>query len=95
MLAVSSCATSILATLLAYAASSGDLLLGGMLLLMYMLGYVVLLLFVVMVMDGLKFVMVLWEKSAWVNSTSGFLFVVGGTYAFFLWVVLYVIGMMI
>lgn len=81
-LAASPCATPILATLLAYAASSGDPLSGGTLLLTYTSGYVAPLLFAATATDGLKSVMALREKSQWVNPTSGFLLVAGGTYAF-------------
>ena len=81
-LAASPCATPILATLLAYAASSGDPVSGGTLLLTYTSGYVAPLLFAATATDGLKSVMALREKSQWVNPTSGFLLVAGGTYAF-------------
>lgn len=81
-LAASPCATPILATLLAYAASSGDPASGSALLLTYTSGYVAPLLFAATATDGLKNVMALREKSAWVNPTSGFLLVAGGTYAF-------------
>ncbi|CEG01430.1 Cytochrome c assembly protein, transmembrane domain [Ostreococcus tauri] len=81
-LAASPCATPILATLLAYAASSGDPVSGGALLLTYTSGYVSPLLFAATATDGLKSVMSLREKSAWVNPTSGFLLIAGGTYAF-------------
>ena len=45
-------------------------------------GYVAPLLFAATATDGLKSVMALREKSQWVNPTSGFLLVAGGTYAF-------------
>ena len=94
-LAASPCATPILATLLAYAASSGDPLSGGTLLLTYTSGYVAPLLFAATATDGLKSVMALREKSAWVNPTSGFLLVAGGTYAFLSRVVPHATGMTI
>lgn len=81
-LAASPCATPVLATLLAYAATSGDPVSGGALLLTYTSGYVSPLLFAATATDGLKSVMALREKSAWVNPTSGFLLIAGGTFAF-------------
>jgi cytochrome c-type biogenesis protein len=92
-LAASPCATPILATLLAYAASSGDPASGGALLLTYTSGYVAPLLFAATATDGLKSVMALREKSGWVNPTSGFLLVAGGTYAFLSRVVPHATGM--
>ena len=59
-----------------------DPLSGGTLLLTYTSGYVAPLLFAATATDGLKSVMALREKSQWVNPTSGFLLVAGGTYAF-------------
>jgi len=81
-LAASPCATPILATLLAYCASTGDVASGGALLLTYTSGYVTPLLVAAYATDGLKTIMSLRERSAWVNPTSGFLLVAGGTYAF-------------
>eukprot|EP00898_Chlorokybus_atmophyticus_P008815 jgi/Chlat1/8935/Chrsp94S08247 len=79
-LAASPCSTPVLATLLAYVASSGDPLLGGALLLAYTSGYVAPLLVAATFTGALKQLLSLRQFSAWVTPASGALLVAGGIF---------------
>ncbi|KAK9790105.1 hypothetical protein WJX73_005907 [Symbiochloris irregularis] len=79
-LAASPCSTPVLATLLAYVASKGELLQGGTLLLSYTCGYVMPLLVAATFAGALTRVMAFRQWSAWVTPASGVLLLVGGTY---------------
>eukprot|EP00884_Botryococcus_braunii_P000469 jgi/Botrbrau1/10422/Bobra.0133s0029.1 len=81
-LAASPCSTPVLATLLAYVASTKDPLSGGALLLSYTSGYVVPLLLAATVTGAMKQVLELRQWSAWVTPVSGFLLLSGGVYGF-------------
>ncbi|CAL8460682.1 g213 [Coccomyxa elongata] len=79
-LAASPCSTPVLATLLAYVATSEDPFLGGGLLLAYTSGYVVPLLMAATFAGSLKQVLAMRQWSAWITPASGVLLLSGGTY---------------
>jgi len=81
-LAASPCSTPVLASLLAYVASSQDPLVGGSLLLAYTTGYVAPLLVAASFAGALQQLMSLRKYSAWINPTSGALLLGGGLYSF-------------
>jgi len=80
-LAASPCATPVLATLLAYTATTGDPLTGGALLLTYTSGYCVPLLAAASATGALTRVLALREYSTWVTPASGVLLVGGGVFS--------------
>ena len=80
-LAASPCATPVLASLLSYVASSRDPVGGGAVLLAYSGGYVVPLLLAGTAAGTLKQLLEFRKYSAWVTPASGFILVMGGTYA--------------
>lgn len=77
----SPCATPVLASLLAYVASTGDAFLGGGLLLVYTLGFVSPLVVAAAFTGTLKRMLALRQYARWVNPASGALLLAGGTYA--------------
>lgn len=81
-LAASPCSTPVLASLLAYVASSQDPLVGGSLLLAYTTGYVAPLLLAASFAGALQQLMSMRKYSAWINPTSGALLLGGGLYSF-------------
>lgn len=81
-LAASPCSTPVLASLLAYVASSQDPLVGGSLLLAYTTGYVAPLLVAASFAGALQQLMSMRKYSAWINPTSGALLLGGGLYSF-------------
>lgn len=80
-LAASPCSTPVLASLLAYVASSQDALVGGGLLLAYTTGYVTPLLVAASFTGALKRILSFRQFSAWINPTSGALLLGGGIYS--------------
>ncbi|WP_267382812.1 cytochrome c biogenesis protein CcdA [Cyanobacterium sp. uoEpiScrs1] len=74
-LVASPCSTPVLATLLAWIASTQDLLLGGILLLFYTIGYVTPLIVVGIFTASLKRLLELRRWSVWINPVSGILLV--------------------
>eukprot|EP00252_Welwitschia_mirabilis_P006211 TRINITY_DN17010_c0_g1_i1.p1 TRINITY_DN17010_c0_g1~~TRINITY_DN17010_c0_g1_i1.p1 ORF type:complete len:365 (+),score=67.81 TRINITY_DN17010_c0_g1_i1:131-1225(+) len=81
-LAASPCSTPVLATLLAYVATSKDPFIGSSLLLTYTIGYVAPLLLAASFASALPSLLSLRKYSAWINSTSGALLLGGGLYTF-------------
>ncbi|KAK1391266.1 DsbD domain-containing protein [Heracleum sosnowskyi] len=88
-LAASPCSTPVLATLLAYLASSKirfmtpDLIIGGSLLLTYTTGYVVPLLLAASFSGALQSLLSFRKFSAWINPMSGALLLGGGIYTLY------------
>ncbi|YAI81691.1 MAG: cytochrome c biogenesis protein CcdA [cyanobacterium endosymbiont of Rhopalodia sterrenbergii] len=74
-LVVSPCSTPVLATLLAWVASTQDLLLGGLLLLFYTIGYVTPLIVAGTFTASLKKFLELRRWSIWINPVSGILLI--------------------
>jgi cytochrome c-type biogenesis protein len=72
-LVASPCSTPVLATLLAWVASSGDLILGGIFLLTYALGYVLPLIMAGTFTANIKQFLELRRWTSWINPLSGFL----------------------
>ncbi|KAL8128346.1 cytochrome c-type biogenesis ccda-like chloroplastic protein isoform X1 [Apium graveolens] len=79
-LAASPCSTPVLATLLAYVASSKDPIIGGSLLLTYTTGYVAPLLLAASFAGALQSLLSFRKFSAWINPMSGALLLGGGIY---------------
>uniref|UniRef100_A0A0C9S8I1 TSA: Wollemia nobilis Ref_Wollemi_Transcript_11160_1441 transcribed RNA sequence n=1 Tax=Wollemia nobilis TaxID=56998 RepID=A0A0C9S8I1_9CONI len=79
-LAASPCSTPVLATLLAYVATSKDPIVGGCLLLSYTTGYVAPLLLAASFAGSLQSLLSLRKYSTWVNSMSGAFLLGGGLY---------------
>ncbi|CAI5513361.1 unnamed protein product [Closterium sp. Naga37s-1] len=77
----SPCATPVLASLLAYVASTGDAVLGGALLLVYTLGFVSPLMLAAAFTGALKRLLALRQHALWINPASGALLLATGTYA--------------
>lgn len=74
-LVASPCSTSVLATLLAWVASTQNLLLGGILLLMYTIGYVTPLIVAGTFTASMKKLLELRRWSIWINPVSGILLI--------------------
>lgn len=81
-LAASPCSTPVLASLLAYVATSKDPVMGGCLLLTYTTGYVAPLLLAASFAGALQSLLSLRKYSTWVNSMSGAFLLGGGLYTF-------------
>ncbi|KAH9605080.1 hypothetical protein KSS87_008607 [Heliosperma pusillum] len=79
-LAASPCSTPVLATLLGYAASTKDPIIGGSLLLTYTTGYVAPLLVAASFAGALQSLLSFRKFSAWINPASGALLLGGGLY---------------
>ncbi|PIM98174.1 hypothetical protein CDL12_29345 [Handroanthus impetiginosus] len=79
-LAASPCSTPVLATLLAYVASTKDPVIGGSLLLTYTTGYVAPLLLAASFAGALQSLLSFRKFSAWINPMSGALLLGGGVY---------------
>ncbi|CAI5472344.1 unnamed protein product [Closterium sp. Yama58-4] len=77
----SPCATPVLASLLAYVATTGDAVLGGALLLVYTLGFVSPLMVAAAFTGALKRLLALRQHALWINPASGALLLASGTYA--------------
>ena len=80
-LVASPCSTPVLATLLAWVASSQDLVLGGGLLLAYTIGYVMPLILVGVFTGSLKKLLELRQWSSWINPVSGTLLIGFGAFS--------------
>jgi cytochrome c-type biogenesis protein len=80
-LIASPCSTPVLATLLAWVASSQDLLLGAGLLLAYTIGYVMPLILVGAFTGSLKKLLELRQWSSWINPVSGTLLIGFGAFS--------------
>jgi cytochrome c-type biogenesis protein len=80
-LVASPCSTPVLATLLAWVASTQDLWLGAVLLLSYTAGYVLPLILVGSFTASLKNILSLRRWSAWINPVSGFLLIGFGVFS--------------
>eukprot|EP00271_Cylindrocystis_brebissonii_P009107 TRINITY_DN23757_c0_g1_i1.p1 TRINITY_DN23757_c0_g1~~TRINITY_DN23757_c0_g1_i1.p1 ORF type:complete len:668 (-),score=83.59 TRINITY_DN23757_c0_g1_i1:116-2119(-) len=80
-LAASPCSTPVLASILAYVASTEDPVQGGVLLLSYTSGYVAPLLIAASFTGALKQILALRQYSRWINPTSGVLLLGGGVYS--------------
>ncbi|KAH7546510.1 cytochrome c-type biogenesis ccda-like chloroplastic protein isoform X2 [Ziziphus jujuba] len=81
-LAASPCSTPVLATLLAYVATSKDPIIGSSLLLTYTTGYVAPLLLAASFAGALQSLLSFRKFSAWINPVSGALLLGGGVYTF-------------
>ncbi|CAM8899452.1 unnamed protein product [Rhodiola kirilowii] len=81
-LAASPCSTPVLATLLAYVATSKDPIIGGSLLLTYTTGYVAPLLLAASFAGALQSLLSFRKFSSWINPMSGALLLGGGVYTF-------------
>ncbi|XP_062077933.1 cytochrome c-type biogenesis ccda-like chloroplastic protein [Humulus lupulus] len=81
-LAASPCSTPVLASLLAYVATSKDPIIGGSLLLTYTTGYVAPLLLAASFAGALQSLLSFRKFSAWINPVSGALLLGGGVYTF-------------
>lgn len=81
-LAASPCSTPVLASLLAYVATSKDPVIGGCLLLTYTTGYVAPLLVAASFAGAMQSLLSLRKYSTWVNSMSGAFLLGGGLYTF-------------
>ncbi|KAM6553586.1 hypothetical protein CsatB_014348 [Cannabis sativa] len=81
-LAASPCSTPVLASLLAYVATSKDPIIGGSLLLTYTTGYVAPLLIAASFAGALQSLLSFRKFSAWINPVSGALLLGGGVYTF-------------
>ncbi|XP_044484596.1 cytochrome c-type biogenesis ccda-like chloroplastic protein isoform X2 [Mangifera indica] len=81
-LAASPCSTPVLATLLAYVATSKDPVIGGSLLLTYTTGYVAPLLLAASFAGALQSLLSFRKFSSWINPVSGALLLGGGVYTF-------------
>ncbi|CAM8983071.1 unnamed protein product [Rhodiola kirilowii] len=81
-LAASPCSTPVLATLLAYVATSKDPIIGGSLLLTYTTGYVAPLLLAASFAGALQSLLSFRKFSSWINPMSGALLLGGGIYTF-------------
>ena len=79
-LVASPCSTPVLATLLAYTASVGDVGQGGGLLFAYSLGYVAPLLIAAVATESMRQIVSVRERTTWLSPTCGALLVAGGTY---------------
>ncbi|XP_059661559.1 cytochrome c-type biogenesis ccda-like chloroplastic protein [Cornus florida] len=79
-LAASPCSTPVLATLLAYVATSKDPIIGGSLLLTYTTGYIAPLLLAASFAGALQRLLSFRKFSAWINPMSGALLLGGGVY---------------
>jgi cytochrome c-type biogenesis protein len=80
-LAASPCSTPVLATLLAYVATTKDPVTGGALLLAYTVGYCAPLLAAAAAAGATRSIVGLREWSGWVTPASGVLLLAGGTYS--------------
>ncbi|MFM8306004.1 MAG: cytochrome c biogenesis protein CcdA, partial [Microcystis aeruginosa] len=80
-LIASPCSTPVLATLLAWVANTGDLSLGGGLLLSYTAGYVLPLIIVGSFTASLKSFLSLRQWSGWINPVSGVLLIGFGVFS--------------
>lgn len=80
-LIASPCSTPVLATLLAWVATKQDLVLGGVLLLAYTVGYVMPLILAGTFTTTLKKLLELRRWSAWINPVSGVLLIGFGTFS--------------
>ncbi len=80
-LIASPCSTPVLASLLAWVASTGDLVLGAALLLFYTLGYVLPLILVGVFTSSLKNLLSLRQWSGWINPVSGILLIGFGVFS--------------
>jgi cytochrome c-type biogenesis protein len=83
-LVASPCSTPVLATLLAWVASTQDLILGGILLLSYTLGYVLPLILAGTFTASIKKVLELRQWSGWITPVSGVLLVGFGVFSLLL-----------
>ncbi|KAL9667231.1 hypothetical protein QQ045_001582 [Rhodiola kirilowii] len=81
-LAASPCSTPVLATLLAYVATSKDPIIGGSLLLTYTTGYVAPLRLAASFAGALQSLLSFRKFSSWINPMSGALLLGGGIYTF-------------
>ncbi len=80
-LIASPCSTPVLATLLAWIASAGQPLLGGVLLLCYALGYVLPIVLAGSFIGSLKRLLTLRQWSGWINPVSGVLLIGFGVFS--------------
>ncbi|MGB5596345.1 MAG: cytochrome c biogenesis protein CcdA, partial [Crocosphaera sp.] len=80
-LVASPCSTPVLATLLAWVATKQDLMLGGVLLLAYTVGYVLPLILAGTFTATLKKMLELRRWSAWINPVSGVSLIVFGMFS--------------
>ncbi|NES71670.1 MAG: cytochrome c biogenesis protein CcdA, partial [Okeania sp. SIO2D1] len=80
-LVASPCSTPVLATLLAWVSTTGDLVLGGILLLFYALGYVTPLILAGTFIANIKKFLELRKWSSWITPASGILLVGFGVFS--------------
>jgi len=80
-LVASPCSTPVLATLLAWVAGTQDLVLGGVMLLAYTLGYVMPLILAGVFTSSLKKILALRQWSTWINPLSGVLLIGFGVFS--------------
>ena len=80
-LVASPCSTPVLATLLAWVSSTGDVILGGVLLLAYAVGYVAPLVLAGTFTATIKKLLALRKWSSWITPTSGVLLVGFGVFS--------------
>lgn len=80
-LVASPCSTPVLATLLAWVATTGDLILGGIFLLLYAAGYVAPLILAGTFTASIKKILELRQWSGWINPVSGALLVGFGVFS--------------
>ena len=80
-LVASPCSTPVLATLLAWVSTTGDLILGGVLLLFYAMGYVTPLILAGTFIANIKKFLEIRKWSSWITPTSGVLLVGFGVFS--------------
>ncbi len=80
-LVASPCSTPVLATLLAWVSTTGDLILGGVLLLFYTMGYVTPLILAGTFIANIKKFLEIRKWSSWITPTSGILLVGFGVFS--------------
>ena len=80
-LVASPCSTPVLATLLAWVSTTGDLILGGVLLLFYAMGYVAPLILAGTFIANIKKFLEIRKWSSWITPTSGILLVGFGVFS--------------
>lgn len=80
-LVASPCSTPVLATLLAWVSTTGDLILGGVLLLFYTMGYVTPLILAGTFIANIKKFLEIRKWSSWITPTSGVLLVGFGVFS--------------
>ncbi len=82
-LVASPCSTPVLATLLAWVSTTGDLILGGVLLLFYAMGYVTPLILAGTFTANIKKFLEIRQWSGWITPASGILLVAFGVFSLF------------